>query len=133
MNNLKNFDNFLNESNEGIKEPIEEPFRDIVGIVITLFFDHTKNKNNDKPLWIEIKDIAEKNGCDLQDYCVTDSVCEFVFQPNFDGAYQKMYQSSYTGKIKEYVENAVKNMYDEVGKLKSNFTNYDVYFNEWGE
>jgi hypothetical protein len=106
-NLLSSFDEFLNENlhhQEG-----KTNFRDTIDngdLVVAMFFDHTKNQYNEDVLWSEIVDILNQY-CDFVEYCITDSVCEFV-------------GSSVNEKTIEEIKASL-------AKYKNRCTNFDVY------
>lgn len=71
-----------------------------------MFFDSTKNHYNKDVLWSEVVDILNQH-CDLVEYCITDSVCEFV-------------GSSVDKKTLDEIKASL-------AKYKDRCTNFDVY------
>jgi hypothetical protein len=99
---LSSFNNFINEAKENSFQERIQPG----DLVVTMFFDHTKNQYNEHVLWNNIIDIINTH-CNFEEYCVTDSVCEFI--------------------ASSCDESKVASIRKEVEKFKSSFTNFDVY------
>jgi len=99
---ISSFSSFINEAKENSFQESIQPG----DLVVALFFDHTKNMYNTPQLWEDVIKIINSY-CDLEEYCVTDSVCEFIA----------------TG----CDESVIGNIRKEVEKFKSSFTNFDVY------
>jgi hypothetical protein len=99
---ISSFNSFINEAEENSFQEKIQPG----DLVVTMWFDHTKNQYNEHVLWEDVIEIINRH-CDLEDYCVTDSVCEFI--------------------ASGCDESAVSSIRKEVEKFKSSFTNFDVY------
>ena len=83
-------------------------------LVAAIYFSWNKAASNNASLWDGVIQIIEQNDCELINYVVTDSVCEFEFQPK--GAYGQ-----------DTLEETKNNVEDALEPLASKFTGYDVY------
>jgi hypothetical protein len=83
-------------------------------LVVAIYFSWNKAESNNQSLWDKVIQVIEQADCKLINYVVTDSVCEFEFQPI--GAYDQDVLET----IKYDISNALK-------PLASKFTGYDVY------
>ena len=83
-------------------------------LVVAIYFSWNKAESNNRSLWDKVIQVIEQADCKLINYVVTDSVCEFEFQPI--GAYDQDVLET----IKYNISNALK-------PLASKFTGYDVY------
>jgi hypothetical protein len=99
--NIATFEDFLNENETNFRDQIESG-----DLIVAMFFDHTKIQYNENVLWREVIDILTQY-CDFVDYCVTDTVCEFVGSP--------------------VDENIIEEIKTSLSKYTSRCTNFDVY------
>ena len=84
-------------------------------LVAAIYFSWNKAESNNPSLWEEVIQIIEQADCELINYVVTDSVCEFEFQPT-EGADSQ-----------DQLENTKNSVTDALKPLASKFTGYDVY------
>ena len=84
-------------------------------LVAAIYFSWNKSQNNNQSLWDKVIQILEQEDCRLINYVVTDSVCEFEFQPSIGVQAQDQLDD-----IKYRVTDALK-------PLSKLFTGYDVY------
>jgi len=84
-------------------------------LVAAIYFSWTKNVNNEQSLWEEVIQVIERADCKLINYIVTDSVCEFEFQPT-QGADSQ-----------DQLENTKNSVTDALKPMAGKFTGYDVY------
>lgn len=98
---------------EEIKPPVSLQGKHTNGsIIVALFFDSSKQKNNAQGLWDKVITMCEQTGCTIRRYYVTDSVCELEFKPDD--------RRPEYGKIVRQIE-------VELAKMKSMITTYDIY------
>ena len=83
-------------------------------LVVAIYFSWNKAGSNNQSLWDKVIQVIKQADCKLINYVVTDSVCEFEFQPI--GAYDQ-----------DTLENINNNVSDALKPLASKFTGYDVY------
>jgi len=84
-------------------------------LVAAIYFSWNKAESNNPSLWAKVIELIEGQDCELINYVVTDSVCEFEFQPDSPAIDQDLLDVA-----KDKVELALK-------PLSSQFTGYDVY------
>jgi hypothetical protein len=84
-------------------------------LVAAIYFSWNKNENNNQALWDKVIQILEQEDCRLISYVVTDSVCEFEFQPS-TGAYAQ-----------DQLDDAKDRVTDALKPFSRSFTGYDVY------
>ena len=84
-------------------------------LVAAIYFSWNKAENNNTSLWTKVIQILEQKDCELINYVVTDSVCEFEFQPNSPAIDQDVLDEA-----RNKVELALE-------PLSSQWTGYDVY------
>jgi hypothetical protein len=83
-------------------------------LVVAIYFSWNKAESNNRSLWDKVIQVIEQADCKLINYVVTDSVCEFEFQPI--GAYDQ-----------DLLEDARYQVTIAIKHLSSKFTGYDVY------
>jgi hypothetical protein len=83
-------------------------------LVVAIYFSWNKAESNNQSLWDKIIQVIEQADCKLINYVVTDSVCEFEFQPI--GAYDQ-----------DVLETIKYSISDALKPLANKFTGYDVY------
>ena len=111
MKPIQTFESFLNEA----QAPSYEAKHKDNNLVAAIYFSWNKAENNNSSLWIKIIKLIQGQDCKLVNYVVTDSVCEFEFQPT-EGADSQ-----------DQLENTKNNVTDALKPLASKFTGYDVY------
>lgn len=84
-------------------------------LVAAIYFSWNKSENNNQSLWDKVIQIIEQEDCRLINYVVTDSVCEFEFQPSIGVQAQDQLDDSRIRVI------------DALKPLSKSFTGYDVY------
>ena len=84
-------------------------------LVAAIYFSWNKAESNNPSLWAKVIQIIEQADCKLINYVVTDSVCEFEFQPT-QGADSQ-----------DQLENTKWSVTDALKPLAGKFTGYDVY------
>jgi len=84
-------------------------------LVAAIYFSWNKAENNNQSLWDKVIQILEQKDCRLINYVVTDSVCEFEFQPSIGVQAQ------------DQLDDAKNRVTDALKPLSSQFTGYDVY------
>ena len=84
-------------------------------LVAAMYFSWNKAESNNQSLWDKVIQILEQEDCILINYVVTDSVCEFEFQPSIGVQAQDQLDDSRIRVI------------DALKPLSSQFTGYDVY------
>ena len=84
-------------------------------LVVAIYFSWNKAESNNPSLWAKVIQIIEQADCKLINYVVTDSVCEFEFQPT-QGADSQ-----------DQLENTKWSVTDALKPLAGKFTGYDVY------
>jgi len=99
--------------NEDIKPPVSLQGKHTNGsIIVALFFDSSKQKNNAQGLWDKVITMCEQTGCTIRRYYVTDSACELEFKPD--------------DRRPEYGE-IVSQIEKGLAKMESMITTYDIY------
>ena len=83
-------------------------------LVVAIYFSWMKAESNNRSLWDKVIQVIEQAECKLINYVVTDSVCEFEFQPI--GAYDQ-----------DLLEDARYQVTIAIKHLSSKFTGFDVY------
>ena len=84
-------------------------------LVAAMYFSWNKAENNNQSLWDKVIAILEQEDCRLINYVVTDSVCEFEFQPSIGVQAQ------------DQLDDTKNRVTDALKPLSSQFTGYDVY------
>jgi len=84
-------------------------------LVAAIYFSWNKSENNNQSLWDKVIQILEQEDCRLINYVVTDSVCEFEFQPSIGVQAQ------------DQLDDARIRVIDALKPLSKAFTGYDVY------
>jgi hypothetical protein len=84
-------------------------------LVAAIYFSWNKSENNNQSLWDKVIQILEQEDCRLINYVVTDSVCEFEFQPSIGVQSQ------------DQLDDARIRVIDALKPLSKAFTGYDVY------
>ena len=84
-------------------------------LVAAIYFSWNKAESNNQSLWDKVIQILEQEDCRLINYVVTDSVCEFEFEPSIGVQAQDQLDDT---------KNRVK---DALKPLSNQFTGYDVY------
>ena len=84
-------------------------------LVAAMYFSWNKAENNNQSLWDKVIQILEQKDCRLINYVVTDSVCEFEFQPSIGVQAQ------------DQLDDTKNRVTDALKPLSSQFTGYDVY------
>jgi hypothetical protein len=84
-------------------------------LVAAIYFSWNKAENNNQSLWDKVIQILEQKDCRLINYVVTDSACEFEFQPSIGVQAQ------------DQLDDTKNRVTDALKPLSSQFTGYDVY------
>lgn len=84
-------------------------------LVAAIYFSWNKSDNNSQSLWDKVIEILEQEDCRLISYVVTDSVCEFEFQPSMGVRSQ------------DQLDDTKYRVTDALEPLSKLFTGYDVY------
>ena len=84
-------------------------------LVASIYFSRNKSDNNNQSLWDKVIEILEQEDCRLISYVVTDSVCEFEFQPSIGVQSQ------------DQLDDIKYRVIDALQPLSNLFTGYDVY------
>ena len=84
-------------------------------MVAAIYFSWNKAESNNASLWDKVIEILEQEDCRLISYIVTDSVCEFEFQPSIGVQSQ------------DQLDDTKYRVVDALKPLSSQFTGYDVY------
>lgn len=84
-------------------------------LVAAIYFSWNKSENNNQSLWDKVIQIIEQEDCRLINYVVTDSVCEFEFQPSIGVQAQ------------DQLDDTKYRVIDALKPLSKSFTGYDVY------
>ena len=84
-------------------------------LVAAIYFSWNKAESNNASLWTKVIAILEQEDCRLINYVVTDSVCEFEFQPSIGVQAQ------------DQLDDTKNRVTDALKPLSSQFTGYDVY------
>ena len=84
-------------------------------LVASIYFSRNKSDNNNQSLWDKVIEILEQEDCRLISYVVTDSVCEFEFQPSIGVQSQ------------DQLDDTKYRVIDALQPLSNLFTGYDVY------
>jgi len=82
-------------------------------IVAAIYFAWNVNQNNNSSFWNKVIEIIQQNDCNLLNYVVTDSVCEFELMPS-------------TPSGQDELEDAKNRIIDSLERL-SGYTRFDVY------
>jgi len=83
-------------------------------IVAAIYFAWNRGESNNSSFWSQVIQIIQQNDCILENYVVTDSICEFEFSPS-------------TPSGQDELEDAKNRVIDSLKELSSQFTNFDVY------
>ncbi len=84
-------------------------------LVAAIYFSWNKAENNNDALWSKVIAIIEQEDCRVINYVVTDSVCEFEFQPSMGAQSQ------------DQLDDTKYRVTDALKPLSSQWTGYDVY------
>ena len=84
-------------------------------MVAAIYFSWNKAESNNASLWAKVIAILEQEDCRLINYVVTDSACEFEFQPSIGVLDQ------------DQLDDTKNRVTDALKPLSSQFTGYDVY------
>ena len=84
-------------------------------LVAAIYFSWNKAESNNASLWTKVIAILEQEDCRLINYVVTDSACEFEFQPSIGVLDQ------------DQLDDTKNRVTDALKPLSSQFTGYDVY------
>ncbi len=112
MKHIKKFENFLNE---GAQAPKFKAKHTNNNLVAAIYFSWNKAENNNPSLWDNVIQILEQEDCKLINYVVTDTVCEFEFQPSIGVQAQ------------DQLDDTKNRVTDALKPLSKAFTGYDVY------
>jgi hypothetical protein len=113
MKHLKRIDNY-----KLIKESVEPGFRATPienNIIVSMFFANDRNYYNTQELWDQVIELANEEDCRLVNYIVTDSYCEFEFEPSLDTTSQDL------------LDDIRWSLTDAMKSFSSKFTSYDVH------
>jgi hypothetical protein len=84
-------------------------------LVAAIYFSWNKAESNNQSFWDKVIQILEQEDCRLINYVVTDSVCEFEFQPSAGVQAQ------------DQLDDTKNRVTDALKPLASKATGYDVY------
>ena len=87
-------------------------------LVAAIYFSWNKAESNNPSLWTKVIELIEGQDCKLVNYVVTDSVCEFEFQPSIGVQSQ------------DQLDDTKYRVIDALQPLSNLFTGYDVYIAE---
>jgi hypothetical protein len=111
MKHVPTFESFLGEA----RAPKFKAKHADNNLVAAIYFSWNKAENNNQSLWDKVIQIIEQEECTLINYVVTDSVCEFEFQPSIGVGSQ------------DQLDDARYRVIDAIKPLSGKFTGYDVY------